>query len=64
MSQSTAIPVNITLDGQNYSEWSFCVETALRGYGLAFHLTDDPPAATGTSTNVSKLRLGKLMMGK
>jgi hypothetical protein len=38
MSQSTAISVNITLDGQNYHEWSFCVETTLRGYGLA-HMT-------------------------
>jgi hypothetical protein len=31
MSQSTAILVNITLDGHNYREWAFCVETALRG---------------------------------
>jgi hypothetical protein len=29
MSQSTAIPVNITLDGHNYREWAFCVEIAL-----------------------------------
>jgi hypothetical protein len=36
MSQPTAILINITLDGQNYSEWVFCVETALRGYGLLF----------------------------
>jgi hypothetical protein len=64
MSQSTAIPVNITLDGQNYSEWSFCVETALRGYGLAFHLTDDSPAATGTSTNVFEIKTWKVNDGK
>jgi hypothetical protein len=64
MSQSIVIPVNITLDGQNYREWSFCVKTALRGYGLAFHLTDDPPAATGTSTNASKIKTWKVNDGK
>jgi hypothetical protein len=37
---TNAIVVNITLDGQNYPEWAFCVETALRGHGLLFHLTD------------------------
>ncbi|WVZ70805.1 hypothetical protein U9M48_019442 [Paspalum notatum var. saurae] len=37
------IVINITLDGHNYPEWSFCVETALRAYGLLFHLSDDPP---------------------
>jgi hypothetical protein len=28
------IVINITLDGSNYPEWSFCVKTALRGQGL------------------------------
>ena len=42
MSQITAIVINITLDGPNYLEWAFSVETALRGVGLHFHLTDDP----------------------
>jgi hypothetical protein len=64
MSQSTTISVNITLDGQNYREWSFCVETALRGYGLAFHLTDDPPIATGTSVNASKIKTWTVNDGK
>jgi hypothetical protein len=64
MSQSIAIPVNITLDGQKYSEWSFCVETALMGYGLAFHLTNDPPVATDTSTNVSEIKTWKVNDGK
>jgi hypothetical protein len=34
----------IVLDGHNYSEWAFYVQTALQGNGLLFHLTDDPPA--------------------
>jgi hypothetical protein len=29
-----AIVVNIILDGQNYLEWAFCVQTALHGNGL------------------------------
>lgn len=41
MSQINAIVISITLDGQNYPEWVFCVETALRGHGLFFHLTDN-----------------------
>jgi hypothetical protein len=36
---ANAIVVNIVLDGQNYPEWAFCVQTALRGHGLLFHLT-------------------------
>jgi hypothetical protein len=36
-----AIVVNIVLDGQNYLEWAFCVQTALRGHDLLFHLTED-----------------------
>jgi len=31
MAQINTIVINIILDGQNYSEWAFCVETALRG---------------------------------
>ena len=41
---TNAIVVNIMLDGQNYPEWTFCVQTALRGHGLLFHLTEDSPA--------------------
>jgi hypothetical protein len=63
MSQSTTISVNITLDGQNYREWSFCVETALRGYGLAFHVTDDPPIATGTSVNAFEIKTWRVNDG-
>jgi hypothetical protein len=36
----------------------------LRGYGLAFHLTDDPLAATGTSTNASEIKTWKVNDGK
>ena len=42
ISQITTIVINITLDGPNYLEWAFSVETALKGVGLHFHLTDDP----------------------
>jgi hypothetical protein len=56
MSLYTAIPVNINLDGHNYREWAFCVETALRGHGLFFHLTVDPPAATPNNSNASEIK--------
>jgi hypothetical protein len=56
MSQPTIIPINITLDGQNYCEWAFCVETALRGYGLAFHLTNYPLDAHTDNNNASEIK--------
>jgi hypothetical protein len=64
MAHSTAIPVNITLDGHNYCEWAFCVETALRGNGLLFHLTDDPPAATTNNSNASEIKTWNINDGK
>jgi hypothetical protein len=64
MSQPTVIPINITLDGQNYREWAFCLETALRGHGLLFHLTDDPPAATTNNSNASKIKTWNINDGK
>ncbi|GJM94438.1 hypothetical protein PR202_ga11080 [Eleusine coracana subsp. coracana] len=64
MSQITAIVVNITLDGQNYREWAFSVETALRGYGLAFHLTDVPPAPTTSPSNAAEIKTWKINDGK
>ena len=30
MWQINATVINITIDGQNYPEWAFCVDTALR----------------------------------
>ena len=58
VSQISAIVINITLDGQNYLEWAFTVETALRGHGLYFHLTDDLP------TLKSAVKTWEINMGK
>jgi hypothetical protein len=55
MSANTIV-VNIVLDGQNYSEWAFCVQTALRGHCLLFHLTEDSPVLAS--------RLGRSMMAR
>ncbi|EAY73732.1 hypothetical protein OsI_01607 [Oryza sativa Indica Group] len=52
----------------NYREWAFCVETALRGHGLAFHFTDDPPMPkTGdktNDTNAAEIKSWKINDGK
>ena len=64
MSQPTVIPINITLDGQNYREWSFCVETTLRGHGFAFHLLDDPPEPTVNPSNASEIKIWTINDGK
>ena len=64
MSQINAITINITLDGQNYPEWAFCVETTLRGYGLLFHLTDDPPARKTYGSNDAAVREWQINDGK
>uniref|UniRef100_J3L5P4 Retrotransposon Copia-like N-terminal domain-containing protein n=1 Tax=Oryza brachyantha TaxID=4533 RepID=J3L5P4_ORYBR len=64
MSQSNAIVVSVILDGQNYREWAFCLETALRGYGLAFHLTDDPPEPTTNNSNAADIKTWKINDGK
>jgi hypothetical protein len=64
MAHSTAIPVNITLECHNYREWAFCVETALRGHGLLFHLTDDPPADTTNNSNASEIKTWNINDGK
>jgi hypothetical protein len=64
VSHFNAIVVNITLDGHNYPEWAFCVETALRGTGLYLHLTDDAPALKADGSNAKKSLIDKLVMGK
>jgi hypothetical protein len=64
MSQTIAIIINIILDGQNYCEWSFYVETALRGHGLAFHLIDDPPAPTAYYSNAFEIKTWTINDGK
>ena len=64
MSQISAIVISITLDGLNYREWAFCVETALRGHGLAFHLTEDEPAPTANNSNAAEIKQWKINDGK
>jgi hypothetical protein len=54
--QINAIVVNITLDGQSYHEWAFCVETVLRGFGLYFHLTDDPSPRVADGSNADAIK--------
>ena len=63
-SQLSAIVINITLDGQNYLEWAFTVETALRGHGLYFHLTDDPPTLKSDNSNATALKTWEINYGK
>jgi len=64
MSQLNTIVINITLDGQNYPEWAFCVETALRGHGLLFHLTDDPPVLQQDQSNAADVKTWQINDGK
>ena len=64
MAQINAIVINITLDGQNYPEWAFCVETALRGHGLYFYLTDDPPTVVADPSNANAAQTWEINNGK
>jgi hypothetical protein len=64
---TNAIVVNIVLDGQNYPEWAFYVQTALRGHGLLFHLTEDSPVLAVDRSSIAMLlqsRLGRSMMAR
>eukprot|EP00267_Zea_mays_P051312 XP_020404239.1 uncharacterized protein LOC103647952 [Zea mays] len=61
---TNAIVVNITLDGQNYPEWAFYVETALRGHGLLFHLTDVAPVLADDRRNAADIKTWQLNDGK
>jgi hypothetical protein len=45
-------------------EWSFSVETALRGYGLYFHLTDDPPTLNHDGNNATAVKTWEINDGK
>ena len=56
MSQITAIVISITLEGPNYPEWAFCVETTLRGHGLLFHLTDNAPKLKEDGSNATAVK--------
>ena len=64
MSQINTTVINITLDGQNYPEWAFFVETALRCHGLLFHLTDDPPALQQDQSNAADVKTWQTIDGK
>ena len=59
-----AIAVNILLDGQNYPEWAFCVQTALRGHGLLFHLTEAPPVLANDPSNAADIKIWQINDGK
>jgi len=59
-----SIVVSIVLDGQNYPEWAFCVQTALRGHGFLFHLTDDAPVLADDRRNAADLKTWQINDGK
>jgi len=63
-SQLNTIVINITLDGQNYPEWAFCVETALRGHELLDHLADDPPKLQQDRSNAADVKTWQKNDGK
>jgi hypothetical protein len=56
--------VNIVLDGQNYPGWAFCVQTALRGHGLLFHLIDTLLVLADDRSNVAALKTRHINDGK
>jgi hypothetical protein len=55
-SQLNAIVIRIALEGPNYLEWAFCVETALRGHGLLHHLTDNVPKPKEDGSNATAVK--------
>jgi hypothetical protein len=59
VSQNAGITINITLMVR-IIEWAFYVETALRGFDLAFHLTDDPPKHRTDDTNADAVKTWQL----
>jgi hypothetical protein len=61
---ANAIVVNIVLDGQNYPEWAFCVQTALRGHGLLFHLIEDSPILAADRSNAATIKTWRINDGK
>ena len=63
MSHPTAITIPVQLDGHNYREWAFCVETVLGGYGLVSHLTGTKPVAAADGSNASILMLVQSLLG-
>jgi hypothetical protein len=61
---TNAIVVNIVLDGQNYPEWAFCVQTILRGHGLLFHLTEDSQVLAADRSNATAIKTWQINDGK
>jgi hypothetical protein len=61
---TNAIVVNIVFDGQNYPEWAFCVQIALRGHGLLFHLTEDSPILAADRSNAAATKTWQINDGK
>jgi hypothetical protein len=61
---ANAIVVNIMLDGQNYSEWAFCVHTVLRGHGLLFHFNEDSPVLAADRSNAAAIKTWQINVGK
>jgi hypothetical protein len=59
-----ATVVNSILDGHNYPEWAFCVQTALCGHGLPFHLTEDPPTLREDRSNAANIKTWQIDGGK
>jgi hypothetical protein len=59
-----ATVVNIVLDGHNYPKWAFCVQTALCGHGLLFHLTKDPPALREDRSHAADIKTWQINDGK
>jgi hypothetical protein len=53
--------VNFILDDL---EWAFCVQTALRGHGLLFHLTEDPLALYEDRSNAVEINAWQINDGK
>jgi hypothetical protein len=68
--RSSASTVVVTDDclplcvGQNYPKGAFSVKTTLKGCGLYFHLTDDPPARTTGGSNVAAIKTWEINDGK
>ena len=55
---------DIVFDGQNYLEWAFCVQIALRGHGLLFHLTEDSPILAADRSNATAIKTWQINDGK
>jgi hypothetical protein len=62
--QDSGALLHILMQKTHLIEQNDHFETALRGYGLAFHLTDDPPDARTDNRNASEIKTWKINDGK